>query len=157
MEFYCIAIAIWLQCCKTLRHLERSFIESCAAIGWKVYSSVRSLYRYRALTEAVCRIGPQACGAPLLTSNNVCVSVAFPRVQGISLAFKNLFNQPTAAVTVWNQLPYPIQNIGSTITSALTVTSHESWASYQIRKIAGCACAGNTGNVFPATDFKVNR
>ena len=26
-----------------------------------------------------------------------------------------------------------------------------SWASYQIRKIAGCACAGNAGNVFPAT------
>ena len=24
-----------------------------------------------------------------------------------------------------------------------------SWASYQIRKIAGCACAGNAGNVFP--------
>ena len=23
------------------------------------------------------------------------------------------------------------------------------WASYQIRKIAGCACAGNAGNVFP--------
>ena len=32
-----------------------------------------------------------------------------------------------------------------------------SWASYQIRKIAGCACAGNAGNVFPATDFKGNR
>ena len=31
------------------------------------------------------------------------------------------------------------------------------WASCQIRKIAGCACAGNTGNVFPATDFKGNR
>ena len=31
------------------------------------------------------------------------------------------------------------------------------WASYQIRKIAGCACAGNTGSVFPATDFKGNR
>ena len=28
------------------------------------------------------------------------------------------------------------------------------WASFQIRKIAGCACAGN---VFPATDFKGNR
>ena len=27
------------------------------------------------------------------------------------------------------------------------------WASYQIRKIAGCACAGNAGNVFPATRF----
>ena len=31
------------------------------------------------------------------------------------------------------------------------------WASYQIRKIAGCACAGNTGKVFPATDFEGNR
>ena len=31
------------------------------------------------------------------------------------------------------------------------------WASYQIRKIAGCACAGNAGNVSPATDFKWNR
>ena len=28
------------------------------------------------------------------------------------------------------------------------------WASCQIRKIVGCACAGNAGNVFPATDFK---
>ena len=25
------------------------------------------------------------------------------------------------------------------------------YASYQIRKIAGCAFAGNAGNVFPAT------
>ena len=31
------------------------------------------------------------------------------------------------------------------------------WASYQIRKNAGCACAGSAGNVFPATDFKGNR
>ena len=29
-------------------------------------------------------------------------------------------------------------------------------ASYPIRKIACCACAGNAGNVFPATDFKWN-
>ena len=27
-------------------------------------------------------------------------------------------------------------------------------ASYQIRKIVGCACARNAGNVFPATDLK---
>ena len=32
-----------------------------------------------------------------------------------------------------------------------------SWASYQMRKIAGCACVGNAGNVFPTTDFKENR
>ena len=25
------------------------------------------------------------------------------------------------------------------------------WTSYQVRKIAGCACAGNAKNVFPAT------
>ena len=28
------------------------------------------------------------------------------------------------------------------------------WASYQIRKIAGCACAGNDGNVFPCRRFQ---
>ena len=28
------------------------------------------------------------------------------------------------------------------------------WASCQIRKLTGCACAGNAGNVFPVTDFK---
>ena len=27
------------------------------------------------------------------------------------------------------------------------------WASYQIHKIAGCACAGNAGNVFPCRRF----
>ena len=32
-----------------------------------------------------------------------------------------------------------------------------SWASYQIHKIAGCACAGNAGNVFPAAEFNGNR
>ena len=31
------------------------------------------------------------------------------------------------------------------------------WASCQIRKIVGCAWAGNAGNDFPATDFKGNR
>ena len=30
------------------------------------------------------------------------------------------------------------------------------WASYQIHKVAGCACAVNAGNVFLATDFKGN-
>ena len=28
------------------------------------------------------------------------------------------------------------------------------WASYHIRKIAGCACAGNAGNVFPRRRFQ---
>ena len=29
------------------------------------------------------------------------------------------------------------------------ISNHIQWASYQIRKIAGCACAGNAGKVFP--------
>ena len=32
--------------------------------------------------------------------------------------------------------------------------SFRQWASYQIRKIAGCACAGNAGNVFPRRRFQ---
>ena len=28
------------------------------------------------------------------------------------------------------------------------------WTSYQIRKIVGCACAGNAGNVFPTRRFQ---
>ena len=37
------------------------------------------------------------------------------------------------------------------------ISEIDPWASYQIRKIAGCACAENAGNVFPATDIKGNR
>ena len=36
----------------------------------------------------------------------------------------------------------------------ITLWCLASWASYQIRKIARGACAGNVGNVFRATDFK---
>ena len=35
--------------------------------------------------------------------------------------------------------------------SPADITSISSWASYQIHKIAVCACAGNIGKVFPAT------
>ena len=38
----------------------------------------------------------------------------------------------------------------------IRITS-EPWASCQIREMAGCACAGNAGNVFPAINFKGNR
>ena len=34
------------------------------------------------------------------------------------------------------------------------IKDKSSWASYQIRKIAGCACAGNAGNVFPRRRFQ---
>ena len=38
---------------------------------------------------------------------------------------------------------------GSPVDVRIHLRSAYQWASYQIRKIAGCACAGNTGNVFP--------
>ena len=52
----------------------------------------------------------------------------------------------------------PISSLGSTMKGqhATDVTAVP-WPSYQMRKIMGYACAENTGNVFPATDFKVNR
>ena len=34
------------------------------------------------------------------------------------------------------------------------VSNDQPWASYQIRKIAGCACAGNAGNVSPRRQFQ---
>ena len=38
-----------------------------------------------------------------------------------------------------------------------SIINISSGASYQTRKIEGCACAGNAGNIFAATDFKGNR
>ena len=48
-----------------------------------------------------------------------------------------------------------IENIKSLkyVPLSLIVTM-TAWASYQIRKIAGCACAGNAGNVFPRRRFQ---
>ena len=40
--------------------------------------------------------------------------------------------------------------------SSLIITLMTTRASWQIRKIVGCACAGNVGNVFPATDPDVH-
>ena len=37
---------------------------------------------------------------------------------------------------------------------AHAMAAHLPWASYQIRKIAGCACARNAGNVFPRRRFQ---
>ena len=41
-----------------------------------------------------------------------------------------------------------------TICICQTTNNVCAWASYQIRKIAGCACAGNAGNVFPRRRFQ---
>ena len=54
---------------------------------------------------------------------------------------------------VYARLSYNTQNRSYWVYLCLDQTTYDSgmatWASYQIRKIAGCACAGNAGNVFP--------
>ena len=59
----------------------------------------------------------------------------------------------------WRRTTYPMFQMYSVNPRPSTITAvyNISWTSGQIRKIAGCACAGNTGNVFPITDFKGNR
>ena len=48
-----------------------------------------------------------------------------------------------------------VKAISDLIKERNTVTIElDAWASYQIRKIAGCACARNSGNVFPHCRFQ---
>ena len=45
----------------------------------------------------------------------------------------------------------------SNVLEMVAIASQPPWASYQICKIAGCACAVNAANVFTANDFKGKR
>ena len=54
---------------------------------------------------------------------------------------------------VKSQVP-PYQSIGWQLSPPQPPIVSETWASYQIRQIAGCACAGNAGNVFPRRRFQ---
>ena len=59
------------------------------------------------------------------------------------------------------RIPVRDSNISITLVSNYDANSPirpvHVWTSYQIRKIADCACVGNAGSVFTATDFKGNR
>ena len=65
-------------------------------------------------------------------------------------------------VSIWKKLSHrlPFGNIAAVMpwltrrtwqVSGMYLSSSAPWASYQIRNIAGCACAGSAGNVFPVT------
>ena len=61
-------------------------------------------------------------------------------------------------VTCMNEVEQPVSLVSrSSYNAGHFSPCYLQWASYQIRKIADCACAGNAGNVFPATNFKGNR
>ena len=44
---------------------------------------------------------------------------------------------------------HALWNIINMVISYIITWMYRTWASYQIRKIVGCACAGNAGNIFP--------
>ena len=50
----------------------------------------------------------------------------------------------------------PEQTVDKQARDRWTEMYPRSWASYQIRQIAGCVCARNAGKVFPTTDFNGN-
>ena len=52
--------------------------------------------------------------------------------------------------------PPPHTHTHTSLAALYHIVLHLQLASYQIRKIAVCACVGNAGNVFPTTDFKGN-
>ena len=54
----------------------------------------------------------------------------------------------------WYQLCYSPFTLGEPHMISSYAAFQTSWASYQIRKIAGCACAGNAGNVFPRCRYQ---
>ena len=56
------------------------------------------------------------------------------------------------ALNQFHQIPLDTEGSGGWINA--TEMGGLQWASYQIRKIAGCACAGNAGNVFPRRRFQ---
>ena len=62
-------------------------------------------------------------------------------------------------MTPWHEYAFRITGPlwGDSIGHMQLSLAKSQWASYQIHITTGCACAGNTGNVFPATALKGNR
>ena len=65
-----------------------------------------------------------------------------------ALMYQNMrFFLSMKILTLWVRVPHlDVSELGQ--------NWFRQWASYQIRKIAGCACAGNAGNVFPRRRFQ---
>ena len=68
--------------------------------------------------------------------------------------FVQFIEQPWIAV--WISFHSSMYIVFYLISVAQSRWNPPSWASYQIRKIAGCSYARNAGNVIPATDLKGN-
>ena len=105
-------------------------------------------------------------GNPLLLANNVTGLCAgnspmtgeFParkasNAENVSIGWRFMifWNEvsTSAKVMLWNGRVGQ-HNVTGTANDNI-MAMFFTWASYQIHEIAGCACAGNAGNVFPTT------
>ena len=59
-------------------------------------------------------------------------------------------SSPTESIEKVNNVIPDRKCLTEPVSASRRVGLLQLWASYQIRKIVGCACAGNAGNVFPA-------
>ena len=109
--------------------------ESSAIIGWKVCCSIHSLKKCKSTWKLPVIKWDKPNQAHILFQ--VC-------------NYKHIHLQQFEMIVVhWLSALFYAQ-------SALNDDEIFPWASYQIRKIAGWACAGNAGNIFPTTYFKGN-
>ena len=65
-----------------------------------------------------------------------------------------VFTYPMNATEIRFKLSFLSSSNRQTLASKQVRLRLSTWASYQIRKIAGCACARNAGNVFPRRRFQ---
>ena len=112
--------------------------------GWWFEMPSRSLWR---------RCNVSVYQLDVLPFSDVLNMFPFPLTARISPASAGVKQMSDDILEARNLILRPKYNTSaSTRWGLLTHT----WASCQIRKIAVCTCAGNAGNVFPATDFKGN-
>ena len=91
------------------------------------------------------------CVALSFAHNGTCISAIYidtyiPYLYLLMFIFEMVFSSDKSLFV----LPYSTHLIVSPCNRYTIIP----WASYQIRKIAGCACAGNVGNVFPRRRFQ---
>ena len=122
-----------------LRHLHRLFLYVQITQSW--YWLVNNIREYRSLPNGVNSVVDKKC----LYRQDTCMLYAVPIVRSANRRYSanigRLLNKNL--LIVW------LQPLREMCTGALLVTEIIKWASYQIRKIAGCASPGNAGNVFP--------
>ena len=88
----------------------------------------------------------------LKTSSFGLLNTHMQMVSLVHMELLHLFCVKMEMITLISQIimPYRIQKQHCSLRSNVVL----SWASYQIREIAVCACAGNAGNVFPHRRFR---